>query len=132
MNKDKIRRQILETPYKLQDICPTRKLKAPEDVLRRIQKKIAYAEKKRARSLAENNEAHSLQNKTTSLSKRHLRETSPLTLAESQEGETREWIDEFRRRYKSFGDNKNGGLQREWYTATDIFQQVANAYSNKT
>lgn len=126
MNKDKIRRQILETPYKLQDICPTRKLKAPEDVLRRIQKKIAYAEKKRAQSLAENNEAHSLQNKTTS-----LREISSLTLAESQ-GETREWIDQFRRRYKSFGDNKNGGLQREWYTATDIFQQVANAYSNKT
>lgn len=126
MNKDKIRRQILETPYKLQDICPTRKLKAPEDVLRRIQKNIAYAEKKRAQSLAENNEAHSLQNKTTS-----LREISSLTLAESQ-GETREWIDQFRRRYKSFGDNKNGGLQREWYTATDIFQQVANAYSNKT
>ena len=127
MNSDKIRRQILETPYKLQDICPTRKLKAPEDVLRRIQKKIAYAEKKRAQSLAENNEAHSLQNETTS-----LRKTSPLTLAESQEGETQEWIDEFRKRYKFFGENKNGGLQREWYTASDIFQQVANAYSNKT
>ena len=125
MNDDKIRRQILETPYKLQDICPTKKLKSPEDILRRIQKKIAHAEKKRALASLENNEADSVQNETT-----FSREASPLPLKDSQE-DTQEWIDEFRKRYKVFNREKNGGLQREWYTAADIFQQVANAYSNK-
>jgi hypothetical protein len=128
MNEDKIRPQILETPYKLQDVCPTRKLKAPEDTLRRIQKKIAFAEKKAALSLENNETAGSIQNESLSLSE----QVSPLSMREAT-ADTNDWINEFRKRYKTenFGKKKNGDFEKEWYTVSDIFQQVANAYSNE-
>ena len=128
MNEDKIRPQILETPYKLQDVCPTRKLKAPEDTLRRIQKKIAFAEKKAALSLENNETAGSIQNESLSLSE----QVSPLPMRETT-ADTNDWINEFRKRYKAenFGKKKNGDFEKEWYTVSDIFQQVANAYSNE-
>ena len=128
MNEDKIRPQILETPYKLQDVCPTRKLKAPEDTLRRIQKKIAFAEKKAALSLENNETAGSIQNESLSLSE----QVSPLPRRETT-ADTNDWTNEFRKRYKAenFGKKKNGDFEKEWYTVSDIFQQVANAYSNE-
>ena len=128
MNEDKIRPQILETPYKLQDVCPTRKLKAPEDTLRRIQKKIAFAEKKAALSLENNETAGSIQNESLSLSE----QVSPLPRRETT-ADTNDWTNEFRKRYKTenFGKKKNGDFEKEWYTVSDIFQQVANAYSNE-
>ena len=119
---DKIRPQILETPYKLQDVCPTKKLKAPEDTLRRIQKKIAFAEKKRASSL-ENNEAGSIQNGNSSSGE----QASPLPTRES---DSHDWVDEFRKRYNT-KNSGNGDFETEWYMASDIFRQVAIAYSNE-
>ena len=120
MNEEKIRRQILETPYKIQDVCPTRKFKAPEDTLRRIQKKIAFAERKTALSSDNDKTAGSTKNKSLS------EETSPLSTKENVDL----WVHEFRKRYKA-ENFKNGYSETEWFTASDIFQQVAYVYSNE-
>jgi hypothetical protein len=119
MNEDKIRRQILETPYKVQDVCPTRKFKAPEDTLRRIQKKIAFLERRAALSLDKGGTADSIQNENLRLSE----EASPLSTKENDDS----WVDEFRKRYKTGNFEKNTGTQ--WHTASDIFRQVAHVYS---
>ena len=122
----KIRPQVLETPYKLQDICPTKKLKAPEDTLRRIQKKIAFAEKK-ALSL-ENDKQNSIQNEIV-----HSEKTSPLFSVKENAEDSHKWVNEFRKRYKAktLSEEWNDALEMEWYTASDIFQQVAITYSNE-
>lgn len=123
MNGDKIRPQILETPYKLQDICPTRKLRAPEDTLRRIQKKIAFTEKKRTLLALENNELA----RSTHTVNPSFGQGSLLSMEESLQ-ETHGWISEFRRKYK--GSDLAKEFETEWYSASDIFQQIAHAYSN--
>lgn len=123
MNEQKIRPQILETPYRLQDVCPTRKLKATEDTLRRIQKKIAFAEKKRD-SPSGNNEAVSIQ--------RRLGEQELSMSATEKAIDSREWVEKFRKTYSNVNvEGRSCDFTREWFTASDIFQQVANVYSNE-
>ena len=120
MNEEKIRPQILETPYKIQDVCPTRKFKTPEDTLRRIQKKIAFAERKTVLSSDSDKTAGSTKNKSLS------EETSSSSSKENVDL----WVHEFRKRYKA-ENFKNGYPKTEWFTASDIFRQVAYVYSNE-
>ena len=131
MNEEKMRPQLLETPYKLQDVCPTRKLRAPEDTLRRIQKKIAFAEKNGTGPLEmmENKPVNSTENETLPFEKQVT--VLPVRTADSS------WLYEFRKSYghkwKKLAKQREGGkgnFDAEWYTVSEMFHRIALAYSN--
>lgn len=117
--KAKLRPQVLATPYQLQDICPMKKMKAPEDTLRRIQKKIASNEKK---ELAEN--------ETIDSSRNTLR-TNGLKVQLKQITLDPRWISDSKVPYKSTWkqfynkENNSDAFEEEWLTSSDIFNKMA-------
>ena len=121
--KERLRPQVLATPYHLQDICPTKKLKAQEDTLRRIQKKIALIQKK---ELAENETYCSHETLIT----------GKLSLNLEQVTVTPNRISKFERCYRDNGkqfykvkeDNNWRVFEEEWLTPSDIFNKMALLY----
>lgn len=120
--KERLRPQILATPYHLQDICPTKKMKAQEDTLRRIQKKIALIQKK---ELAENETYSSHETLITGKLSLNLKQ---VTVKPNR-------ISKFERCYKDNGkqlvykeDNNLRVFEEEWLTPSDIFNKMALLY----
>lgn len=119
--QDKLRPQVLETPYKLQDICPTKKMKSPDDTLRRIQKKVALLQKQ----LESSGNELGITNSTQKTSRTNL-----LSLEKNINVDPC-WIKEFQTRYdgswkKWYTQEENLDMfEKEWLTSADIFNRMA-------
>lgn len=119
--KERLRPQVLATPYQLQDVCPMNKIRAQEDTLRSIQKKIALVKKK---ELAENETYSSHETLITGKPSLNLEQ---VTMNPNR-------ISKFERYYNETGKqyyNKDNNLtlfEEEWLTPGDIFSKMALIY----
>lgn len=114
------RSQILETPYKLKDVCPTHKMKSPKDLLRRIQKRIELTEKKAVESSDENA-------KVTNKHGLNLVRKESIQSVTTREADNRQWISEFRNRYKCehVRNESYDKTTDSWLTASYFMGQIA-------